>query len=301
MIWRWLVESLKSKSVRELVALARKWGVTGYSRLKKAELVKLLSRKLIEQPRKKLAGKKKETSGKKTKPDARRARQAASRARASKPAVKTPPRSTPAKKVKPKGTAGGKDTAGRAATRSPELPPSYGDGAMVLMARDPHWLYVYWDPTEEQARRLERSDALLLRVMETGKSSRACEIGRVPVPDTARSWYLQVDTSGGQFRAELGIPRDRGRFQVIMASNPASTPRESNTKDEVAFGRFSPGRPPEPALAPPRSSNIHTDRLYALSAGEVEEGMDSARAHRARRGISSSDLQPRTLGRPGRT
>ena len=37
--------NLQTKTVRELVDLARKWGLTGYSKLKKAELVKKLSKK----------------------------------------------------------------------------------------------------------------------------------------------------------------------------------------------------------------------------------------------------------------
>src|SRR5260221_3767169 len=50
-----------------------------------------------------------------------------------------------------------------------ELPDAYGTGRLFLTARDPHWLYAYWDLTWQQMAdyRGQSSDGrLLLRVFE---------------------------------------------------------------------------------------------------------------------------------------
>jgi hypothetical protein len=159
---------------------------------------------------------------------------------------------------------------------------------MVLMARDPNWLYVYWDPTEEQQVRLWSSRAPMLRVMEMRAGNRAREIGRIALPQGANSWYLQVDAPGATYRAELGTVSPQGRFQVVLTSGPEATPRAEPSRDEEAvFAAFQPGRPPEPALAPPGSKQVHSERLYTLSSGQVDAGVDSAQAREALARISS--------------
>src|ERR1700683_1759552 len=51
--------------------------------------------------------------------------------------------------------------------KSPELPEAYGTQQLFLTARDPHWLFAYWDLTNEQLKKyngLSVDQHLVLRV-----------------------------------------------------------------------------------------------------------------------------------------
>jgi hypothetical protein len=107
-----------------------------------------------------------------------------------------------------------------------ELPESYGTKKLVLIARDPHWLYAYWDFTSQQlaeARHASRDHCLVLRVFETGNPFPVQEI---PLHQQARNWYLHVGKAGATWRAQLGYFRHDGAFHVISESGRATTPRD---------------------------------------------------------------------------
>jgi hypothetical protein len=164
---------------------------------------------------------------------------------------------------------------------------------MMLVARDPYWLYAYWDLTEEQEKKLWARAGATLRVVEVSDSGPR-EISRIPVTKDARSWYLQVDTADRTYQAELGVTNQQGEFVAVIASNPSFTPRDSVSENQKqAFGSFTPGAAPRPAAAPgsTASSAQLTERMYDMSSGTAGTGIDSARAQAAWGQPSSFDLQ----------
>jgi hypothetical protein len=137
-----------------------------------------------------------------------------------------------------------------------------------------------------------------LRVLEVREGAGSLELGRIPLSHGARSWYLQVDTAGRTYRAELGVTDASGRFKIIQASNPSATPRASASGDtEAVFAHFTQGQPPLPAQAPPGSGSILSDRLFAVSGGTADAGPDSEQALKEWQQISSWDL-PRKTNKP---
>jgi hypothetical protein len=265
------MKNLKTKTVRELVDLARQWGLTGYSKMKKAELVRKLSKKFGKKPVSKKSGKTATTRKKTGVRDKKRSEPKARRTARKKPVRASTP--APAPKVERQ-----------------TLPTSYGEGRMMLVARDPYWLYAYWDLTEEQEKKLWSETGATLRVVEVTDSGPR-EISRIPVTEDARSWYLQVDTANRTYRAELGVTSQRGEFVAIISSNPSFTPRDSvSINQKQAFGSFTPGAAPRPAPAPGGrvSSAELTERMYDMSSGT---GIDSAQAQASWGQPSSFDQQ----------
>ena len=115
-----------------------------------------------------------------------------------------------------------------------ELPECYGEDKLVLMVRDPWWLYSYWEVTAgketETADNMFREGASIekkvLRVYDvTDKQALEhhtffdIEIG------FAGNWYIDVGQPDRQWMAELGFRARDGRFFMLVRSNIVRTPR----------------------------------------------------------------------------
>ncbi len=115
-----------------------------------------------------------------------------------------------------------------------ELPIAYGENKLVLMVRDPWWLYAYWEVTPEREREVldfvKESgfsiETKVLRVYEladkewTGTST-FFDIGI----GFANNWYVDVGKPDRHWIAELGFRAQGGRFFALIRSNIVRTPR----------------------------------------------------------------------------
>ncbi len=115
-----------------------------------------------------------------------------------------------------------------------ELPDSYGTGRLFLTARDPHWLYAYWDLSWQQMAdsRGQASDGrLLLRVFEKNHGD---PIQVLTLGHDSRNWYIPVNKAATTYHAELGYWRHDGQFHVISHSREATTPPDAVSADTTA-------------------------------------------------------------------
>lgn len=115
-----------------------------------------------------------------------------------------------------------------------ELPDAYGTGRLFLTARDPHWLFAYWDLTWQQMAdyRGQSSDGrLLLRVFEKNHSKPAHEL---TLQHDSRNWYVPVNKAATTYTADLGFWRHDGSFHVISRSREATTPPDAVSADTTA-------------------------------------------------------------------
>lgn len=108
-----------------------------------------------------------------------------------------------------------------------ELPESYGTQRLYLTARDPRWLYAYWDISGQQMARYRQravDGRVVLRLFEKNIAHPVQEITLTP---EARNWYIAVPKPSTTYHAELGYWQGRGRFRVISRSAEATTPSET--------------------------------------------------------------------------
>jgi hypothetical protein len=115
-----------------------------------------------------------------------------------------------------------------------ELPEAYGTGRLFLTARDPHWLYAYWDLSWQQMAdsRGQASDGrLLLRVYEKNHGD---PIQVLTLAHDSRNWYIPVNKAATTYHAELGYWRHDGQFHVINRSREATTPPDAVSPDTTA-------------------------------------------------------------------
>jgi hypothetical protein len=180
----------------------------------------------------------------------------------------------------------------------PDPPVRYGEDRLVIMSRDPHWFFAYWELTPESWERAKRSvrggAKLSLRVYELGAGGgkQYLRFEDIPLEESmVGTWYFRVWSEKATYQAEMGLlPADPDRFIPMVRSNPAGAPQAElsgsiapswNTSDADYREMFhipqeQPGEPVPPLTTGVSSADIHQvlqRRLEAtLSAGLVSSG-----------------------------
>lgn len=117
-----------------------------------------------------------------------------------------------------------------------ELPPSYNETAVVLLVRDPYWIYAYWDFRAELKAELSRmfegweKVPLTLRVYNLSRRKPGTgepEFFDISVNHFANNWYINVGEPGREYQVDLGYYSLDGKFRLLARSNMVTTPRDS--------------------------------------------------------------------------
>ncbi len=249
---------LKTRTVKDLAAMAKKKKVPGWHSMRKDELIKALV---------KLAGAGKGKDGKTTAKTSVRPRASENggvrkRVDRSKKGVRSPRARRRLKQIKAK-LAESKDLSFRAVAEG----NGYGKDRLVLMVRDPYWLHAYWELTRES---IERARAALgphwhearpvLRLSEVARegvtSSSRRVVRDVRIHGGVNNWYLDVQDPPKSYQVDIGYLASGDRFFSVVRSNVVSTPRVGSASSfdanwaEVAKD---------------------FDRIYAMSGGYLDQ------------------------------
>src|SRR6185369_8665670 len=127
------------------------------------------------------------------------------------------------------------------------LLPGYGEARLWVVARDPHWLFAYWefDPTEHPGvRGADGTQHVFLRVSR-GDGTVETTIEILP---SVGHWYVPVSQADCDYTAELGYFAPGGVWAFVAHSGATRTP-PLNGKERLSSGIRPP--PPKPASPPP--------------------------------------------------
>lgn len=121
-----------------------------------------------------------------------------------------------------------------------DLPPGYGDHRLVMMVRDPYWVYCYWELQpqyiEEALADLGRSiqDVRWVLRMFSDQIRGRYDHFDTEIHMAARSWYLHLAPPGATFTAEIGLRDAGGGYATVVRSNSVTLPmdRPSENMDE---------------------------------------------------------------------
>ena len=228
--------SLKEKPVRDLARLAKQHGVAGWHAMRKDQLIRALVRKARAQP-----------------PVPAATRSVAVPSAEGRTARRIVDGGFPARAVAggaPRAVAQPQDAA--VALRLQQArerllkaknlttPPEGGRSArpvrdrMVLMARGPHWLHVFWELT---ARSIARAQAALgqewhgarpsLRLieLESGLNASPSErvVREIAVHGGVKNWFIDI-REPHRYRCEIGYLAVSGRFHALVRSNAVTMP-----------------------------------------------------------------------------
>ena len=120
---------------------------------------------------------------------------------------------------RPAARARAKKSAGSDIDNLGDLPRSYGDERIFVVAQEPHWLFCYWDYTLTEG----VEGALFLRHGRIGGERPEAE---VPVPAETNSWYLSVRDADADYYVELGH-YNGGHWKSLTRSGTVLTPRDT--------------------------------------------------------------------------
>ncbi|PKM80617.1 MAG: hypothetical protein CVU89_12845 [Firmicutes bacterium HGW-Firmicutes-14] len=118
------------------------------------------------------------------------------------------------------------------------FPTRYDENFLVLLVRDPHCIYAYWEFSDEQMELIAEELGvtwgqvpLTLRLYDlTGinddkGSAHSCF--DFTVHSLANHYYIKDLDENSSFRVDLGILTKDGLFVALLRSNIVRTPRES--------------------------------------------------------------------------
>lgn len=124
------------------------------------------------------------------------------------------------------------------APRIPELPDNYGDTRIVLMVRDPEWLFTYWEIPKEVMDSvlntlggMAHGAKIVLRVYDVTDvifdGNNAHKYFDIEVTGGTRNWYIHVGEPNRSFCVDIGFLTSHGIFYTLSRSNTVRTPRTS--------------------------------------------------------------------------
>jgi hypothetical protein len=126
-----------------------------------------------------------------------------------------------------------------------ELPEAYGTQQLFLTARDPHWLFAYWDLTREQLKKYNSASAdhhLILRVYRDAFAGEP--LAQIHVHPESRDWFVPVPSAGARYVADLGYHDAKQKWVSVSRSGATLTPPDDLSDDtSVRFATIPPEVP----------------------------------------------------------
>jgi hypothetical protein len=158
------------------------------------------------------------------------------------------------------------------------LPAGYGSDRLVMLARDPHCLYAYWDLSDARVAdvRAEAAAPTLRSVLRVYDVTQIAFDAKPPtrfqdfaIAGDTRSLYAYVGKPAACFVAEVGYLRPDGAFFALARSEPVWTPRAEQPGT-------APGRWMTVGWAE-RASAGHVVPLTTTGTGSVESTLAALR------------------------
>lgn len=117
------------------------------------------------------------------------------------------------------------------------FPPGYGDNKIVILVRDPWWIFTYWeirrDKEEDVINKIRSSgdEAVksILRVYDVTdinfNGRNAHSHFDIDLKGLANNWYINVGSPDRSWLVDIGIVTKKGNFYLLARSNSVRTPR----------------------------------------------------------------------------
>jgi len=234
-------DKLKKTQKDKLVLLARKSDIRGAHLMKKERLIDVLMRLNIKKIRTK-KDLKAQTKARRMIKNMKALPQVRMKARviAARPAVNVPA-PVVISKIGQQRVEEAKYYTGPAHTYARQedfqFPAGYGDNRIVLIVRDPWWVYAYWEITQDRDGEIRHQIGQkglvpvksILRVYDVTdvdfNGRNAHNYFDIDLTGMANNWYINVGAPNRSWIVEIGILANNNDFFVLARSNVVRTPR----------------------------------------------------------------------------
>jgi hypothetical protein len=114
-----------------------------------------------------------------------------------------------------------------------ELPESYFEDTLFLVARDPRWLFSYWDFNWGKYTASAFRGGVKQFFLKVTTASGA-DAGLIEINPEARNWYVPVGNPDTAYLAEIGYFDKAGTWHRIVQSGVAATPADALATEGTA-------------------------------------------------------------------
>ena len=120
-----------------------------------------------------------------------------------------------------------------------DLPESYNRTYVRALPKDPNWLFVYWEMSEETIETLRNKMGIeqfeaakpVLRLLDITdidyNGTNAWKYFDIRIHHYANNWYVKFPEPGRTYIIEYGNITPEGTFIMVMQSNVVKTPRDN--------------------------------------------------------------------------
>lgn len=117
-----------------------------------------------------------------------------------------------------------------------DVPSGYGKTESYLLPKDPAWMFLFWEITQNTFDYLKSQYGAVLNAARTiirlhdvtgvtlFNGTNSVKYYDMPVIFEAKSWYINAPQSGRSYIADLGYLTDDGRFILVTRSNATTIP-----------------------------------------------------------------------------
>jgi hypothetical protein len=114
-----------------------------------------------------------------------------------------------------------------------ELPASYHEDTLFLVARDPRWVFTYWDFDWIKYPASGFRDGIKQYFLKISTASGADQ-PLIEINPEARNWYVPVAHPNTAYVAEIGFFENGGAWHRVVQSGVAVTPADALAADATA-------------------------------------------------------------------
>jgi hypothetical protein len=123
---------------------------------------------------------------------------------------------------------------------STEIPEHYNETYIIAIPKDPNWLYVYWEFSDEAAQLMDSNleqygSKLVLRLKETDieETLETVVPFQIDVNELCDGHYLEIPENSRQFQIECGFFEENGIFTPIVQSDPVIIPQSDYQRFDI--------------------------------------------------------------------
>jgi len=111
-----------------------------------------------------------------------------------------------------------------------EFPQGYGDNRIIIMVRDPYWIYAYWEINDKRRSEI-KADIGEEEFNRAKECLRVYDVENwdyfdIEINGGIRNWYIRIPSPNRTYCVDIGYKTASGRFITAARSNFVTTPRD---------------------------------------------------------------------------